>query len=78
MIFRMFGSLGMQEILIILVLALLIFGPRKLPEIGRTLGKSLGEFRRATNELKRSIEQEVRAEEVKTPPPSPSTTDPEP
>ncbi len=72
----MFGSLGFQEILIILALALLIFGPRKLPEIGRTLGKSLGEFRRATNELKRSIEQEVRAEEVKTPPqPSTTTTD---
>ena len=62
----MFGSLGFQEILLILVLALLIFGPRKLPEIGRTLGKSLGEFRRATNDLKRSIEQEVRAEEIQS------------
>ena len=71
----MFGSLGIQEILLILVLALLIFGPRKLPEIGRTLGKSLGEFRRATNELKRSIEQEVHAEEVQARTPSPSTTD---
>jgi TatA/E family protein of Tat protein translocase len=60
----MFGSLGFQEILLILVLALLIFGPRKLPEIGRTLGKSLGEFRRATSDLKRSIEQEVRSEEI--------------
>jgi TatA/E family protein of Tat protein translocase len=62
----MFGSLGFQEILVILVLALLIFGPRKLPEIGRTLGKSLAEFRKATNELKRSIENEVQAEEIKT------------
>jgi len=61
----MFGSLGFQEILLILVLALLIFGPRKLPEIGRPLGKSLAEFRRATNELKRSIETEVQAEEIK-------------
>ena len=61
----MFGPLGFQEILLILVLALLIFGPRKLPEIGRTLGKSLGEFRRATSELKRSIEQEVRTDEIK-------------
>ena len=60
----MFGSLGFQEIALILVLALLIFGPRKLPEIGRTLGRSLGEFRRATSDLKRSIEQEVHAEEV--------------
>ena len=57
----MLGSLGFQEIALILVLALLIFGPRKLPEIGRTLGKSLGEFKRATSELKRSIEQEVNA-----------------
>jgi TatA/E family protein of Tat protein translocase len=61
----MFGSLGFQEILLILVLALLIFGPRKLPEIGRTLGKSLAEFKKATNELKRSIENEVQAEEIK-------------
>lgn len=60
----MFGSLGFQEIAVILILALLIFGPRKLPEIGRSLGRSLGEFRRATNDLKRSIEQEVRAEEI--------------
>lgn len=55
----MLGSLGMQEILVILALALLIFGPRKLPEIGKTLGRSLGEFRKATSDLKRSLEQEV-------------------
>ena len=54
------GSLGFQEIAVILVLALLIFGPRKLPEIGKTLGRSLGEFRRATRDLKRSIEEEVK------------------
>ena len=77
----MFGSLGFQEIALILVLALLIFGPRKLPEIGRTLGRSLGEFKRATSDLWRSIEQEVRAEEVsstldgkkESPPPSSRT-----
>jgi len=57
----MLGSLGFQEIALILVLALLIFGPKKLPEIGRTLGRSLGEFRRATTDLKRSIEQEINA-----------------
>jgi len=57
----MLGSLGFQEIALILVLALLIFGPRKLPEIGRTLGRSLGEFRRATTDLKRSIEQEINS-----------------
>jgi Tat protein translocase TatB subunit len=53
-----------MEIVFIMVLALLIFGPRRLPEVGRTVGKALGEFRRATNDLKRSIEQEVRSEEI--------------
>ena len=57
----MLGSIGMPEILVILGLALLIFGPRKLPEIGKTLGRSLGEFRKATSDLKRSLEQEVKS-----------------
>ncbi len=55
----MFGTLGFPEILFILVLALLVFGPRKLPEVGRTIGRALGEFRRATGDLKRSFDQEV-------------------
>lgn len=68
----MFGSLGVPEILFILVVALLVFGPRRLPEIGRTIGKALGEFRRATTDLKRSIDTEVTLEEVRRePPPSP-------
>ena len=68
----MFGSLGVPEILFILVVALLVFGPRRLPEIGRTVGKALGEFRRATTDLKRSIDTEVTLEEVRrTPPASP-------
>ncbi len=53
------GNLGMPELLLILVLALLLFGPKKLPEIGRQLGKGLGEFKRASNDLKRSIEDEI-------------------
>jgi len=53
----------MPELLIILVIALIIFGPRKLPELGRSLGRSLGEFKRASNELRSSLEEEIRAEE---------------
>ena len=47
----MFGSIGVPELLIILTIALIIFGPRKLPELGRSLGRSLNEFKRASNEL---------------------------
>jgi len=61
----MFGSLGGAELLIILVLALLLFGPRKLPEIGRTIGKGLSEFRKATSEFKSNLEREVDLTDVK-------------
>ncbi len=56
------GTLGWSEILVIFVLALVIFGPRKLPELGRSLGKGLSEFKRASNELRRTWEQEVESE----------------
>ena len=56
------GSLGMPEILIILVIALIVFGPRKLPELGKTLGKSLAQFRRASEDFKRQWEDEVAIE----------------
>jgi sec-independent protein translocase protein TatA len=61
----MFGSLGFPELLLIFGVALLIFGPKKMPEIGRSVGKALGEFRRATNDLKSTLEEEVRMEERK-------------
>jgi len=59
----MFGSIGMPELIIIFVIALIIFGPRKLPELGRSLGKSLSEFKRASNELKSTLEEEIRLDE---------------
>jgi sec-independent protein translocase protein TatA len=59
----MFGSIGMPELIIILVIALIIFGPRKLPELGRSLGRSIGEFKKASNELRNTLEEEIRIEE---------------
>ncbi len=67
---EMFGSLGFPEILLILVLALLIFGPKRLPEVGRTLGKGLSEFRRASTDLKRTVNAELSLDEDERPPTS--------
>jgi TatA/E family protein of Tat protein translocase len=61
----MFGSIGLPELILIFVIALLLFGPKKLPDIGRTVGKALSEFRRASNDLKRSLEEEVAADELR-------------
>jgi sec-independent protein translocase protein TatA len=62
----MFGSIGMPELIIILVIALIIFGPRKLPELGRSLGRSLSEFKRASNELKHTLDEEIRIEDERS------------
>ena len=59
----MFGSLGLPEIILILVIALLVFGPKRLPEVGRTIGRGLAEFRRASTDLKRSVNAELSLEE---------------
>ncbi|MGO8792059.1 MAG: twin-arginine translocase TatA/TatE family subunit [Terriglobia bacterium] len=78
----MFGG-GFIEIGLFLFLAYLLFGPKKVPEIARTLGKGLGELRRASNELKNSLEEEIK--NLDRPPESGSDTtsiyghhDPEP
>ena len=60
------GPIGMPELVVIMFLALLIFGPRKLPELGRSLGKSLGEFKRASNELRNTLDEEIRIEEQRS------------
>jgi TatA/E family protein of Tat protein translocase len=59
----MIGSLSPTEILFILVIALIIFGPRKLPELGRSLGQGLAQFRKASEDFKRSWEEDIRVEE---------------
>jgi len=64
----MFG-LGVPELIFILLLALLIFGPKRLPEIGRTLGKGMSEFRKASNELTRTLNAELALDETPAPPP---------
>jgi TatA/E family protein of Tat protein translocase len=72
------GPIGVPELIILLVVALIVFGPRKLPELGRSLGRSIGEFKRASNELRSTLDEEIRAEERKAPPAPPevSPTDP--
>jgi Tat protein translocase TatB subunit len=59
------GNFGFGELIMIFAVALVVFGPRKLPEIGRTIGAALREFRRATNDLKNTLDEEVRVDEVK-------------
>jgi Tat protein translocase TatB subunit len=61
----MFGTLGGPELFLIFVVALIVFGPRKLPEIGKSLGKMMGEFRRASNDFRSTIESEVEAEKIR-------------
>ena len=61
----MFGSLGIPELVLIFIVALIVFGPKRLPEIGRTLGKAMGEFKKATDDFKNTIEREVQVEELK-------------
>ncbi len=62
------GSLGWQETLAIFILALVLFGPKKLPELGRTLGKAITEFRRASSELRSSFDRELKNLEQETAP----------
>jgi TatA/E family protein of Tat protein translocase len=68
------GPLGFPELIIIFVVALIVFGPRKLPELGRSLGKGLSEFKRASNDLRNTLDDEIRLEEHRTTNASPAAT----
>lgn len=71
------GTVGVQEMVVIFLVALVLFGPKKLPELGRTIGKAITEFRRASNELKASFEREMHnlereTDALKEPPSTPA------
>ena len=59
----MFGSIGGPELIIIFVVALLIFGPRKLPDLGRAIGRGMAEFRKAASDLRQTLDTEVTRDE---------------
>ncbi len=72
----MFGSIGGPELLVIFAIALLIFGPRRLSELGRTLGRGIGEFRKAASDMRDTLDAEVARAEFK-PPVDPAAAGPE-
>jgi TatA/E family protein of Tat protein translocase len=61
----MFGSVGPTELILIFIIALLVFGPKKLPEVGKSVGKAIREFKKASEEIKGRIEDEINASEIK-------------
>ncbi len=61
----MFGTLGGPELILIFIVGLVVFGPRKLPDIGKSLGKMIGEFKRASQDFQRTVEDEVETEKLR-------------
>jgi TatA/E family protein of Tat protein translocase len=75
------GPIGFPELVVIFVVALIVFGPRKLPELGRSLGKSIAEFKKASNDLRATLDDEIRSEDRRaalTAPPAAVVTSAEP
>jgi len=62
----MFGSIGVPELIIIFIVALLVFGPKKLPEVGKSVGKAIRDFKRSTEDIKNKFEDEIRVEEFRS------------
>jgi sec-independent protein translocase protein TatA len=62
----MFGSIGLPELVIIFIIALLVFGPKKLPEVGKSVGKAIRDFKKSTEDIKDKFEEEIRAEEFQS------------
>jgi len=61
----MFGSIGPAELILIFIIALLVFGPKKLPEIGRSVGRALREFKKTSEEITGRIDEEIKTSEIK-------------
>ncbi|MGB9836744.1 MAG: TatA/E family twin arginine-targeting protein translocase [Candidatus Saccharicenans sp.] len=61
----MFGSIGLPELIVIFIIALLVFGPKKLPEVGKSVGKAIREFKKASDELRSKVEEEINAADLK-------------
>ncbi|MCJ7612374.1 MAG: Sec-independent protein translocase protein TatB [Candidatus Aminicenantes bacterium] len=62
----MFGSIGLPELIIIFIVALLVFGPKKLPEVSKSVGKAIRDFKKSTEDIKGKIEVEIKAEEFRS------------
>jgi TatA/E family protein of Tat protein translocase len=62
----MFGSIGIPELIVIFIIALLVFGPKKLPEVGKSVGRAIREFKKASDELRTRVEEEISASEIKS------------
>jgi Tat protein translocase TatB subunit len=71
-------GIGMPELLVILVVALIVLGPKRLPEIARSLGKGMAEFRRASTEFQRTLSASLEEHPPVTPPPPAATPAPVP
>ena len=59
----MFGKLGFSELVVILLIALVVFGPSKLPQIGKSLGQAISEFKKTVNNVEKDVENAVKSDE---------------